>query len=64
MFVLLRERNVCYMMYNNGVNKHDNNFSNYVLNISFHEVLNTNEMFTLDVLNPVTSAAKIRGCNT
>lgn len=32
-----------------GVCKHSNNLTNYFLNNSFYEVLNTNEVFTLDL---------------
>lgn len=37
------------MTSNRGVDKPNNNFPNYVLNVSFDEVFNTNEAFTLDV---------------
>lgn len=52
-FVLLHEGDVHYMTSNHSVDKRSNDFPNYVLNISFCEVLNSSEVFTLDVDNPV-----------
>lgn len=49
------------MMCNQGVDKHTNNFSNYVLNISFYEGLNTDVVFTLDGDIPVHSIHLWRG---
>lgn len=49
--ISLHKRNVCYMMPNHGV-KHIH-FSNYVLNISFNEALNNNEVFNLGLGDPV-----------
>lgn len=49
MFILLYEGNVRNVTSNYGVDKHNNNFLNYVLNMSLYEVVNTNEVSTLDV---------------
>lgn len=44
----------------NGVDKYDNSFPNYVLNISFCEVMNTNEASTSDVDDPVSTLVNVR----
>lgn len=37
------------MTSNHGVDEHNNNSTDYVLNKSFYQVLNTNDVFTLEV---------------
>lgn len=50
--IVLHEANVHYMTSNHDTDRH-NNFTNNALKISFYEVLNTNEVSSLDVDDPI-----------
>lgn len=55
LFYFTREMVVIWRLIMVSINAR-NNFPNYVSNISFYEVLNTNEVFSLDVDEPVRPA--------